>query len=226
MRENIQRKNFEEPKPPIEEQELTFETFNQTIGSANEPNYLIPDETIVVDDVLSEIKLTRADFDEEAVILRKIAQGTSAKNPTPDAVGRNILANMPNKMNSTEYDTETIVVDDVLSKRLSRADFTPAAIEKARLKNNNYISAEEKFNPTIPDHQLIEKNLRVGGSEKSNLSVPDYQPHNTKLTRKDFPGTGSAVMPELVFKKNFPAAPKKSFLGRLVPKFISKFFSK
>lgn len=196
----------------------------------------------------AEKRLTREDFEEKAIIARKI-------KIIPEA--GDILAQ---PLVSVE-DIETIVVDDALAQKaapkplLTRANFSKEAIE--RLRNGDgqteLGSNYERYDQIDP--RLVVKNENKPATEKvyfpngleMNLDpvpiVADesfMQLRPKPLTREDFTDAGisNARIQAGAHKKTFyppanavpikfsPAAipPKKSFFSKLVPKFISKFF--
>jgi|GEM_PF-6013343 len=176
-------------------------------------------ETIVADEALQPQRLTREDFTEEAIKARKQLKVEAIPFVVP------------------EGNMERIVADEAfantVSPRLTREDFSQQAIEKAH--DARGIAPKEKLGSQYPGYWKIGSEITVAGSQEEKKmdvlpGVPDQS--NTasletkRLTRSNFPGTGSAEMPELVFKKTENVAPKKkSFSKRLIPNFVSKYFS-
>ncbi len=188
MKENLHYRPKDSETPQIL---VSTESANDPVfgDEFNENDYIIT-ETIIADDEFAKPpRLTRENFNEEAIIARK----------------KSLEQNSP-KVEVTPI-TETIIADEQFNqhRRLTREDFTPEAIERARLGHN------------------IAGNLQTK-SVHADQEVSKAQPEKPRLTRADFPGTGSAKMPELVYKKDFFPAPKKSLFRRMIPNFISKWF--
>lgn len=196
----------------------------------------------------TEKRLTREDFEEKAIIARKI-------KIIPEAGD---IFSQP--LVSVE-DMETIVVDDALVQKpapkplLTRADFSKEAIERLRNggSQSELGSNYQKFDQIDPrlmvkneNKEPIEKSYFPGVAEADLDLVPIVadesfaKPKPKPLTRENFTDAGisNARIQAGAHKKTFyppanavpikfsPAAipPKKSFFGKLVPKFISKFF--
>lgn len=178
-------------------------------------------ETIEMDEVLKPIpvvieptfpRLTREDFSEQAIMAKKLAAQANAKPAvgTPSSFTR-----------FKESDVEKIDMTDALSKpRLTRNDFTPEGIARARKLAQG--ESPESIN-RLPDHLKIEDNLRVPNQAPSKQGFSPTIPNNnvrTIPTNKIAEG-----VPETIYKiKPEPAPAKKGFFSRLVPKFISRFF--
>ncbi len=208
MKENLKYKPTEYEKP-----EITVEKVSANDPIYGEDDFVVGDyiiaETIVADDEFAKPpRLTREDFSEEAIIARKKA----ALNNNPQIEVKPII--------------ETVIADDSFNqhRRLTREDFTPEAIMRAKGEVIPKVETTQKSEPIqYPEYFKIEKNLRVNEIPSAQV-IDEPLPTPKRLTRADFPGTGSAKMPELVYKKDFIPAPKKSFFRRIIPNFISKWF--
>jgi hypothetical protein len=186
-----------------------FPEYTPKIKSADKPVYDRPldfpqdasVETVIADDEFAPPRLTRQDFEAAAIIARKKQNVDSGSNvpvtgfPLIDA--KNI---------------ETVIADDEFAPpRLTRQDFTEESIEKARARLSMAYKGEEDSESLLADSSV----------EMAGVSVPE----KLRLTREDFPGTGSEKMPKLVFKKkDSVSGEKKSFFKRLLPSFIAKRF--
>lgn len=217
MRENVlYQPRVEEKSPVITPQQ---ESANDSVYSKEQENSSQVTETIIADDKFTESRLTKEDFREEIIMARKLTG--SAQNLEKEV----IIAD--------EAFAKPVAFEDASKHRLTRADFTKEAIEHAReLKG---ITPRLQLGSEYPEHVKIERALRVNETDeekKTEEVFPPVEPRDTspletkRLSRSDFPGTGSAEMPPLVFKKEETLPERKNFFKRFLPNFVSRYFSR
>ncbi len=166
-------------------------------------NDAIPTAHVINEPQPEKTKLTRADF-----------PGTGSAQ-MPELVYKKNFFPAPKSM--FQKLVSTLFVEDTFTSKATKEKHQPN--QPVAQKAEAYPRPQTKGF----EHKNVQENFRTNEIPTADV-INEPKPEKPRLTRADFPGTGSAQMPELVYKKNFFPAPKKSLLRRMIPNFISKWF--